>query len=183
MHDLEKHYGLSANELLDAINCRFRLKVAVGGAVAEVQMEKHVAKLIGDVVEHYEANDIDGRPDFSIWLHGLDKPILAECKNARNENYSTRGVPTAYKVEVQKTRAARGDPTSRSYGFNQFQILGVCLGTQTRDWTDFMFIRAVDLPPQANYPHKIQVMNRVPLLDGELGPWSTDLATILKKFQ
>lgn len=183
MHELETHYGLSASELLDAINCRFRLKVAVGGAVAEVQMEKHVAKLIGGVVERYEANDMDGRPDFSIWLHGVDKPILAECKNARNDNYRRSGADTHYRVELQKTRAAMGDPTSRSYGFDQFQVLGVCLGIQTGDWTDFLFIRTVDLPPQSQHPHKIQIMNRVPLLDGELGPWSTDLAAILKKFQ
>lgn len=37
-HALEKTYGLSATELLDAVAKRFRLRAALEGAVAEVQM-------------------------------------------------------------------------------------------------------------------------------------------------
>ena len=39
-HPLEAQYGLTAYELLDAVNKRFRLKAALEGAVAEVQMER-----------------------------------------------------------------------------------------------------------------------------------------------
>ena len=39
-HPLERQYGLSAYELLDALDKRFRAKVTLEGAVAEVQMEK-----------------------------------------------------------------------------------------------------------------------------------------------
>ena len=41
-HPLEAKYGLTSTELLDAVNARFRLKVAFEGAVAEFQMAKHI---------------------------------------------------------------------------------------------------------------------------------------------
>ena len=44
-HPLAKQYGLTAHELLDAVNRCFRLKVALEGAVAEVQMEKKIKTL------------------------------------------------------------------------------------------------------------------------------------------
>jgi hypothetical protein len=39
-HALELKYGLTAQELLDAIDKRFRLKVALEGAVAEVHFRE-----------------------------------------------------------------------------------------------------------------------------------------------
>ncbi len=64
-HLLETKYGLTAGELLDAVNARFRLKVAVEGAVAEFHMSKHLERLVGSTVSRYEQHDSDGRPDFS----------------------------------------------------------------------------------------------------------------------
>jgi hypothetical protein len=89
-HPLESHYGLTSFELLEAVTARFRLKVALEGAVAEVQMEKKIASLVGSVVERYEAHDLDGHPDFSIWIAGRDKPLLAECKNVRDRDEAYR---------------------------------------------------------------------------------------------
>jgi hypothetical protein len=82
-HALESKYGLSSTELLDAIEGRFRLKVAVEGAVAEVQMAKYIKALVGTAIDRYEAYDIDGQPDFGIWLPKRPKPLYAECKNIR----------------------------------------------------------------------------------------------------
>jgi hypothetical protein len=185
-HALETKYGLSAAELLDAIGSRFRLKAAVEGAVAEVQMERKIVGLLGTVIERYEAHDLDGVADFSIWLPGRKTPLRAECKNIREssklggEAYREKGVVTAYKVETQKTRAGRGDPTSRYYGFEQFDILGVCLGKKTGCWTDMVFVRTSNLRPHVLYPKKLAVMQRVPLPSTtELGPWFTDLAKLL----
>ena len=142
-HPLAKQYGLTAHELLDAVNKRFRLKVALEGAVAKVQMEKKIGRLVGSVIERYETYDIDGQPDFGIWLPGHAERLLAECKNVRDreEAYREGGEIVAYKVETQKTRASRGDPLSRYYGAGQFQILGVCTGKKTGNWTDFLFVR------------------------------------------
>jgi hypothetical protein len=188
-HRLETAYGLTATELLDAIASRFRLRAALEGAVAEVQMERKIAALVGTVVERFESHDLDAHPDFSIWLPGRPTPLYAECKNIREsskkggEAYRVGGKVVAYKVETQKTRAATSDPTSRFYGFEQFHILGVCLGKKTGTWTDFVFARAVDLLRHAAHEHKLAVFQRVPLPGGEeMGPWYDDLGKLLRTF-
>jgi len=185
-HLLETKYRLSSHELLDAVNQRFRLKVALEGAVAEVHMGKNIASLIGKSIERFETHDVDGRPDFSIWLPKRRAPLLAECKNIREsgkaggEAYRESGKVVAYKVETQKTRAATGDPTSRYYGVDQYHILGVCLGKKTGDWRDFLYIRTIDLIAHAKHAGKLAVMQRVPLPDAkELRPWYADLAELL----
>ena len=164
-HPLAKQYGLTAHELLDAVNKRFRLKVALEGAVAEVQMEKKIKALVGSVIGRYESYDQDSHPDFGIWLPGSDRRLLAECKNVRDreEAYREGGEVVAYKVETQKTRASKGDPLSRFYGVDHFHILGVCLGKKTGDWSDFMFARVVDLICHAKHTNKLAVFQRVPL--------------------
>jgi hypothetical protein len=186
-HPLESAYELSATEILDAVAKRFRLRAALEGAIAEVHMERHIQSLLGNAVDRYEAHDLDGVPDFSIWLHGRKKPLRAECKNVREsskkggEAYRHRGEIVAYKVETQKTRAAKGDPTSRYYGIDQFEILGVCVGKKTGDWSDLLFVRAVDLKKHRVHPQKLAVMQRVPLPDAEsLWPWYDDLGNLIR---
>jgi hypothetical protein len=188
-HPLEKKYGLTSAELLDAVNARFRLKVAIEGAVAEFQMAKHIDQLVGSVVERYEQHDLDGHPDFSIWVAGRKKPLLAETKNIRESkkaggaDYRAGGKIVAYKVETQKTRAAKGDPSSRYYGLEQYHILGVCLGKKTGDWSDFLFVRTIDLEHHASLSKKLAVMQRVPLLGaGSLAPWYDDLGELISHF-
>ena len=182
-HPLEAQYGLTAYELLDAVNKRFRLKVALEGAVAEVQMEKKIYPLVGNIIERYEAHDLDGHPDFSIWIPGRKKPLRSECKNVRDHHqaYRGKGQIVAFMAETQKTRASKGDPTSRYYGVDQFDILGVCLGKKTGDWSDFLFVRVVDLLRHAKYEGKLAVMQRVPLPDAQnLAPWYNDLGELLR---
>jgi hypothetical protein len=185
-HALELRYGLPASELLDAIDTRFRLRTAVEGAVAEVQMERKIKALVGKVIERYQAHDIDGHADFSIWLSGRKLPIRAECKNVREsskaggEAYRVKGVDVAYKVETQKTRAGTADPTSRFYDLDQFEILGVCLGKKTGCWSDIVFVKTGDLLRHKTHPTKLAVMQRVPLPEKTGGtPWFTDLANLL----
>jgi hypothetical protein len=186
-HALEKMYGLTATELLDAVATRFRLRAALEGAVAEVQMERHVASLVSSVIERYETHDLDGVPDFSIWLPGRKEPIRAECKNIREssklggEAYRKGGKIVAYKVETQKTRASKGDPSSRYYDVRHFEILGVCLGKKTGDWSDIVYARVRDLERHSHYSHKLAVFQRVPLPDAEdKQPWYDDLGDLLR---
>ena len=182
-HPLETRYGLTASELLDALEGRFRARVALEGAVAEVQMEKKVRALVGAVVDRYEVYDRDGHPDFGIWVRGHSDRLLAECKTVRDseEAYRSGGEVVAYKVETQKTRASRGDPTSRYYGVEQFDVLGVCLGKKTGNWADFMFIRSVDLARHQAHAGKLAVMQRIPLPGStDLTPWFDDLGKLLQ---
>jgi len=66
-HPLEIEYGLAAVELLDAVSNRFRLKVALEGAVAEVHLRRQIEALrVGGVIKRHEEHDINGHPDFTI---------------------------------------------------------------------------------------------------------------------
>lgn len=184
MHPLEKEYGLSANQLLDALSKRFRAKVTLEGAVAEEQLALHIQSTVKlGVIEKYEEHDVDGHPDFSIWLPNKKNAILVECKNVRNHNeaYRESGKIVAYKVETQKTRTSNNDPSSRFYGVNQFDILGVCLGKKTGNWSDFLFIKTKHLSRHKNFSEKLSVMHRVPLKgdSAELGNWYGSLSDLL----
>jgi hypothetical protein len=186
-HALEKRYGLTAGDLLDAIENRFRLRAALEGAIAEIQMELKIKELVGTQIERYEAHDIDGQPDFSLWLPGCTSPVRAECKNVRGsskpggEAYREDGKIVAYKVETQKTRAAKGDPSSRYYDAQQFEILGVCIGKKTGRWADMLFVKTRDLKRHTQYPKKFAVMQRVPLPEAtDISPWYLNLSELLK---
>lgn len=187
-HDLEREYGLSADELLDAINRRFRAKVTLEGAVAEVHLGKLIKALRKrGVIHRYESHDLDGHPDYSIWIKATSKrPIYVECKNVRDsdEAYREKGVIVAYKVETQKTRASKGDKSSRFYDRNYFQILAVCLGKKTHNWKSFHFTATKTLARHAKYPNKLAVMHRVPLPTSPVvPPWYNDLARMLQAWQ
>ena len=63
----------------------------------------------------------------------------------------------------------------------KFPDLGVCLGKKTGDWTDFMFVRVMDLLCHAKHEGKLAVMQRVPLPDAKtLSPWYNDLGELLR---
>ena len=167
MHPLEAEFGLTKDELLDAMKRRFRARVTLEGVVAEVHLGKHIRALHEKgIVARYEEHDQDGYPDYSIWLPSLpDRAFRIECKNVRDsvEAYRKRGAVVAFKVETQKTRASTGDSSSRYYGYGQFEILAVCLGKKTRDWRQFLYIRSKDLTQHSVYPDKMAVMHPVPL--------------------
>lgn len=186
-HKLEDEYGLTANELLDALDKRFRAKVTLEGAVAEVQMEKQIRALqVAGVIARYEEHDLDGYADFSIWLPDRADPILAECKNVRNrtEAYTEKGVITGYKVETQKTRTSNADASSRSYGVNQFHFIGVCLGKKTKNWAQFLYVRVEHLKIHTKHHGKLAAMQRVPLPDSpSITPWTNNLGDLLATFQ
>ena len=183
-HPLEARYSLTSSELLDAIDARFRARVTLEGAIAEVQLGKDIERLrsVG-TIERYERHDKDGHPDFTIWTPGgVEAGYLVECKNVRDhdEAYRAAGGIVAYKVETQKTRMSAGDPGSRFYSFGYFQILAVCLGKKTGNWRQFMFAVARDLAPRAGSPDKLAVFQRVPLPASKVDhPWYPSLEALL----
>ena len=186
-HRLERQYGLNYNELLDAMDRRFRAKVTLEGAVAEVQMAKRIKALqdIG-VVARFDERDEDGVHDFDIWLPNRKKVIRAECKNVRDHDEAFRvdGQIVAYKVETQKTRTSQGDASSRYYGVDQFDILGVCLGKKTGDWTQFLYTRVKNLAKHKTHAGKLAAIQRVPLPAGSLiGGWTLDFRALLDEIR
>jgi len=187
-HPLEDEYGLTSDELLDALARRFRAKVTLEGAVAEVQPGKRVQDLLDcKIIHRFEEHDEDGYPDYTIWTtKEPDRPLRIECKNVRNsdEAYREAGQIVAYKVETQKTRTSQGDPSSRFYGFSQFDILAVCLGKKPHDWTEFVFIETGKLSPHTKHPGKLAVMHRVPVgAANSAPPWYNNLADLLQEYR
>jgi hypothetical protein len=171
-HLLEIQYGLTAQELLTAIEKRFRLKVALEGAVAEVHFERklNIATREGWLSNH-EAHDIDGMHDFTI--HTLrGKTLRVEVKTIRNGSKP--------KVEIQKTRASKEDASSRYYDVDHFDVIAVCLGRHTGDWSQFAYCLTHELPRHKTYRSKLAVMHDVPLLGQSDSPrWFTKLQDLM----
>ena len=194
-HPLEEEYGLTAEEILTAVNKRFRLKVALEGAVAEVRFERKLRELKDSgTVHRYEEHDLDDYPDFTVWPSEGGPELKVEVKNIRDskEAYRERGRVVAYKVELQKTRRGE-DPSSRYYDTDRFDVVAVCLGKKTGDWGQFFYAKTSDLERSPKYPNKLNVMHRVPvpavadereggspsMLPPDYGEWCEDLGELL----
>ncbi|HEX8105189.1 MAG TPA: hypothetical protein VF533_21395 [Solirubrobacteraceae bacterium] len=165
VHDLEASYGLSALEVLQIVSERTRLAVAVRGGVAEHHLGRTLAA--DPAVATVEPGKADGPPDFVVALANHPTTTV-ECKNASPKPYAD-GTP---KVEVQKTRASRGDPLSRLYATDAFDVLAVCMYGPTGKWS-FCFRRADQLARHPEHPDRIAPMQRVD------GSWEPTLSRAL----
>lgn len=165
LHDLEQAYGLSYIDLLDIVGRKPRLAMSVRGGVAE----HHLGLALGKDpnVTSAEEGQQEGPPDFFVELIGGEQ-VRVECKNASPQLYAD-GTP---KVEVQKTRASKGDPTSRFYSSQAFDVLAACMYGPKGDWS-FRYRRSDRLEPHAQHPARIAPLQRI--TDG----WSASLADAL----
>ncbi len=173
-HALEIKYGLTAQELLDAIDRRFRLKVALEGAVAEVHFERklRIASREGWLTG-YEGYDVDGMHDFTVvTISGVT--IRVEVKTIRNG--------AKPQVELQKTRAAKGDPSSRYYERDHFDVVAVCVGRLTGDWSQFRYVLVRELPSHRSHPNKLQVMHTIPEGEDTQPRWFSRFQDIIDAF-
>lgn len=153
LHALEDEFDLSSAEILEIIATRSRLTVAVRGGVAEHHLER--ALLSDPAVDEVRRLDEDAKPDFDVRTVS-GRELLIECKNASPRPYADGTI----KVEVQKTRASRGDPASRLYRVDQFDAIAACLYSPTRQWS-FRFQWTSRLTPDANHPGRIAPIQRV----------------------
>lgn len=165
-HDLEDAFAMSSNQILDLLSSANRLEVAVRGRVAEWHLEQQLRATNG--LTGVEPLDLDGQPDFEV-LTGSGEKIRIECKNCSPKQTASG----QYRVEVQKTRASKGDPTSRYYDVTHFQVVAACLFPVTGKW-EFRFKKADTLKRHASHDHKIAAMQVVD--DG----WSPDLLSVLE---
>lgn len=94
--------------------------------------------------------------------------MLVECKNASPRPYADGTL----KVEVQKTRASKGDPASRLYRVDQFDVIAACLYSATGSWT-FRFQRTGRLVRDATFGDRIAPIQRI---DHDWAPELRDLA-------
>lgn len=151
-HLLEQEFSLSDAEILDIIAQRSRLRTAVAGGVAEYHL--WVQLLDDPSVRAAVPMDQDGPPDVVVTLHD-GSTISVECKNASLQRYADGSA----KVEVQKTRASKGDPGSRYYALDQFTVLAACIWSGRRP--TFRFKAARDLAPHRDFAGRIAPMQRI----------------------
>ncbi len=173
-HPLESKFGLTAQELLDAIDRRFRLKVALEGAVAEVHFERKIRIAAREGwLASYESHDLDGMHDFTVkTLSGLS--IRVEVKTVRNGPRP--------QVELQKTRAAKADPSSRYYDRDHFDVVAVCVGRLTGDWAEFRYALIRDLPSHPSHPSKLKVMHAIPDIEETSPRWYSRFQDVIDAF-
>lgn len=137
-HPLEKVLGLPAYEILDVVQEHFRLLVALRGSVAEYHLGEYLRTVDG--VSDIESLDVDGQPDFRIKYEGRE--VLIECKNTLRK--LTRDGHA--RVDFQKTRASKGNPCSRFYSPDQFEILAACMHPISEKW-EYQFFPTARLNP------------------------------------
>jgi hypothetical protein len=165
LHELEQAFGLSSSELLDIVGRKSRLAMAMRGGVAE----HHLGLALDDdsLVRSAEEGHQEGPPDFFVEMAD-GRTVTIECKNASPKRYAD-GTP---KVEVQKTRASKGDPTSRFYAPTAFDVVAACMYGPTGAWT-FRYRRSADLIQHASHPGRIAALQ--PITD----EWAGSLAEAL----
>ncbi len=126
-HVLEEQFALTSEQILDIISGRNRLSVAVRGGVAEYHLEQLLDQAPG--VAAVGRLDLDAMHDFNVTMTD-GRHLRVECKNASPKT-SANG---SFKVEVQKTRASKGDPASRFYPADGFDVVAACLFSPTGRW-------------------------------------------------
>lgn len=153
LHALEEEFALSSLQVLQIIAGRNRLAVAVRGGVAEHHLERVLRA--DPLLERVVRLDKDAQPDFEVTLAD-GRQLLVECKNASPRPYNNGDL----KVEVQKTRASKGDPASRLYRTDQFDVLAACVYPPTRQWA-FRYRPVTALTPHAEHPGRIAALQRI----------------------
>lgn len=152
-HALEEQFALTSEQILDIIRGRNRLSVAVRGGVAEHHLEQQLTGALG--IETVERLDVDAMHDFNVTLE--DGTVLrVECKNA-SPRTSASG---QFKVEVQKTRASKGDPASRFYTTDGFDVVAACLYSPTGKW-QFRFGRTAQMATHKDFPDRLAAIQAI----------------------
>jgi hypothetical protein len=174
-HPLERDLNAPAADILSAIQKGFRAIIDVKGKLAEFYFDKQLAELQRTgMIDSYTWSDTDGEADFVVVFKG--KKLVVECKNIRSKELFKN--PTAYKVELQRTRNSKDGTNTRGYRADEFEILAACLFNHTKQW-EYRHICTRNLERRDDQKAFLKIMQRVPLKD-EL-PWHSNLMEALKE--
>ncbi|WP_231706988.1 hypothetical protein [Tsukamurella sputi] len=146
-HVLEKQFALTSEQILDIIGGRNRLSVAVKGGVAEYHLEQLLGQAPG--VAEVERLDVDAKHDFDVTMTD-GRRLRVECKNASPNTFANGD----FKVEVQKTRASKGDPASRFYRTDGFDVVAACLFSPTGRW-EFRYGLTDEMKKHKDFPDRL----------------------------
>ena len=138
LHALAKEFELSEAKVLDLISERRMLKMAVRGSVAE----EHLVNDLRSVSEVRDCRRLEDEHGPDVVLFFQDKRITVECKNSSRE----RTKEGYEKIDLQRTRASKGDPCSRYYKVSEFDLVAGCIHAVTGKW-EFKYAPSGDLDP------------------------------------
>lgn len=165
-HILEEQFALTSEEILDIIDGRNRLAVAVRGGVAEHHLERLLRS--SEEISSVDRLDVDAMHDFDVTLRSGVR-LRVECKNA-----SPRVLADGrFKVEVQKTRASKGDPASRFYEVDRFDVVAACLFSATGKW-QFRFGATSSMPRHKAFPGRLAPIQAIS------DAWATTLNGVVR---
>ncbi len=167
IHQLSTEFRLTESEILDLIASAPRLKMAVRGWVAEAHLVRQLGRL--PAITDCTPIEEDGRPDVRVSLRG-SRPILIECKNILRRPYADG----TYRLDLQRTRAAKSDPCSRYYSADEFDVVAACLHPQTERW-DFCYALTCDLDPHDRCPGRLSNRAKVD------ARWTADIVPVLER--
>jgi hypothetical protein len=165
IHALANEFELSETEILDVIAHARRLKMAVRGWVAEEHLVRTLTKVRG--VTDCKRNDEEGAPDVSLRFEG--DPLSVECKNVLR-NTAAGGIP---RIDFQRTRASKSDPSSRYYTPSDFDVVAACLHAVSERW-EYRYVLPGRLERHRTYSQKLS--NNVKVDDR----WSANAADVLR---
>ncbi|MFA9459779.1 hypothetical protein [Thiohalorhabdus methylotrophus] len=166
LHDLAAEFELTTDEILDLIQSAPRLKMAVRGWVAERHLVEQLRAL--PELEQCRPLEGEGQPDVEVRFPGQG-PVLIECKNILRDAYADG----SYKLDFQRTRAAKGDPCSRYYSPTEFQVAAACLHPRTEQW-EFRYALTRELGVHEKCPGRIN--NRIKVT----GDWASDPLEVIR---
>jgi hypothetical protein len=170
LHALATEFAVCEEEILNMIQAAPRLKMAVRGWVAEHHLGELLKNTAG--VDSFQSIEEDGRPDFEVIYRG-SRPILIECKNALRRTLADGTI----RVDFQKTRASKGDPCSRFYRREDFEILAACLHPCTERWEfAYRLTSEMDLHTGKCERH---LSNNVRITD----EWEKDIASVFGRLR
>jgi hypothetical protein len=127
LHQLAHEFEMNEQEVLDLIARARRLKMAVRGWVAEEHLVRCLRRVPG--ITECDHLDEEGGPDIRL-RYEHSRPITVECKNVLRQT-TKEGLP---RIDFQRTRASKGDPCSRYYGPEDFDVVAACLHAVTERW-------------------------------------------------
>lgn len=164
-HVLAMEFELSEAQILDLIGSAPRLKMAVRGWVAEEHLYRQLEKLPG--VEGLERLEQEGGADLRLSYQG-SRLLEIECKNVLRKVYSDGLI----RLDLQRTRTSKGDPCSRFYRSNEFDLIAACLHSHTESW-EFRYALPGKLDPHKSCPGRLSNAVRIN------GRWGDDAAVAL----
>ena len=110
----------------------------------------------------------EGGADLRLRYRG-SRLLEVECKNVLRQRMADGTI----RLDFQRTRASKGDPCSRFYAPEDFDLVAACLHSCTEEW-EFRYAPTRGLDPHKNCPGKLSNLVRIDQR------WIEDAARVLE---